>query len=120
MYYSLFGILKLYAIYTPYITEAVYQDFYRKYERESSLHQTLWERKKGERGMYRRGTDYLPELTPPELSFLYKVCSKLQADVYAKGARRFAQFVVICPEAAVVIGLFGNNFKAVFEKAVMP
>lgn len=47
VYYSLFGILKLYAIYAPYITEAVYQDFYRKYERESSLHQTLWERKKG-------------------------------------------------------------------------
>lgn len=49
VYYSLLGILKLYAIYTPYITEAVYQEFYRKYEQESSLHQMLWERKKAER-----------------------------------------------------------------------
>ncbi len=42
VYYSLFGILKLYAIYTPYITEYIYQDFYRNYEKEISLHQTLW------------------------------------------------------------------------------
>lgn len=48
LYYSLLGILKLYAIYTPYVTEAVYQEFYRKYEKEISLHQTLWETKKGE------------------------------------------------------------------------
>lgn len=43
IYYSLLGILKLYAIYTPYITEYIYQDFYRNYEKEISLHQTLWE-----------------------------------------------------------------------------
>ncbi len=43
LYYSLLGILKLYAIYTPYVTEYIYQDFYRKYEKEVSLHQTLWE-----------------------------------------------------------------------------
>ena len=42
MYYSLLGILKLYAVYTPYITEYIYQDFYRKQEKELSLHQTLW------------------------------------------------------------------------------
>lgn len=41
-YYGLLGILKLYAIYTPYMTEYIYQDFYRKYEKEISLHQTLW------------------------------------------------------------------------------
>ncbi len=42
VYYGLLGILKLYAIYTPYMTEYIYQDFYRKYEKAISLHQTLW------------------------------------------------------------------------------
>jgi len=42
LYYSLLGILKLYAIYTPYVTEYIYQEFYRNYEEEISLHQTLW------------------------------------------------------------------------------
>ncbi len=42
VYYSLLGILKLYAIYTPYMTEYIYQDFYRRYEEAISLHQTLW------------------------------------------------------------------------------
>ena len=42
LYYSLLGILKLYAIYTPYVTEYIYQSFYAKYEKESSLHQTVW------------------------------------------------------------------------------
>lgn len=42
LYYSLFGILKLYAVYTPYITEYIYQSFYVKYEKEISLHQTIW------------------------------------------------------------------------------
>lgn len=43
LYHSLLGILKLYAIYTPYVTEYIYQDFFRKFEKEISLHQTLWE-----------------------------------------------------------------------------
>lgn len=42
VYYGLLGILKLYAIYTPYMTEYIYQDFYKKYEAEPSLHLTLW------------------------------------------------------------------------------
>lgn len=42
VYYGLLGILKLYAIYTPYMTEYIYQCFYRKYEETISLHQTLW------------------------------------------------------------------------------
>lgn len=48
LYYSLLGILKLYAVYTPYITDYIYQDFYRKYEKEISLHRTLWETRKTE------------------------------------------------------------------------
>lgn len=43
LYYSLLGILKLYAIYTPYVTEYIYQEFYRSYENEVSLHLTQWE-----------------------------------------------------------------------------
>lgn len=43
IYYGLLGILKLYAIYTPYVTEYIYQDFYRKTEKEISLHETIWE-----------------------------------------------------------------------------
>ena len=46
LYYTLLGILKLYAIYTPYVTDYIYQNFYRKFEPEISLHQTLWTTKK--------------------------------------------------------------------------
>lgn len=48
LYFGLLGILKLYAIYTPYVTEYIYQEFYRNYEAEISLHQTLWETRKSE------------------------------------------------------------------------
>ncbi len=48
VYHSLLGILKLYAIYTPYVTEYIYQSFYRKYESKISLHQTRWETRKEE------------------------------------------------------------------------
>ena len=37
--------MKLYAIYTPYVTEYIYQEFYRKQEKEASLHQTVWSMK---------------------------------------------------------------------------
>lgn len=49
LYHSLFGILKLYAIYTPYVTDYIYQNFYIKYEKEKSLHQTIWSDKKIEK-----------------------------------------------------------------------
>ena len=42
MYNSLLGILKLYAIYTPYVTDYIYQDFFKKYEGITSIHQTIW------------------------------------------------------------------------------
>ena len=42
IYYSLLGILKLYAIYTPYVTDYIYKDFYEKYEKEISIHKTTW------------------------------------------------------------------------------
>ena len=61
VYYSLLGILKLYAVYTPYITEAVYQDFYRKYEQETSLHQTLWKTGRSE-GSYLEFGEHLKEV----------------------------------------------------------
>ena len=45
LYYSLLGILKLYAIYTPYMTDYIFQEYYRQYEKEISLHQTIWQTK---------------------------------------------------------------------------
>ena len=55
------GILKLYAIYTPYVTEYIYQDFYRKHESELSLHETQWETKKEER-IYIEFGEHLKEI----------------------------------------------------------
>jgi len=48
-YYGLLGILKLYAIYVPYVTEYIYQEYYRSFEKEISLHRTMWETGSGER-----------------------------------------------------------------------
>lgn len=42
LYNSLLGILKLYAIYTPYVTEYIYQEIYRKHEKVTSIHQMIW------------------------------------------------------------------------------
>lgn len=61
VYYSLLGILKLYAIYTPYVTEYIYQDYYRKYETEISLHKTQWEIKK-EEAIYLEFGEHLKEI----------------------------------------------------------
>ncbi len=43
LYFALLNILKLYAIYVPHITEYIYQEFFRQYEKEISLHLLLWE-----------------------------------------------------------------------------
>lgn len=32
----------MYAIYTPYVTDYIYQNFYTRYEEKKSLHQTVW------------------------------------------------------------------------------
>lgn len=48
LYNSLLGILKLYAIYTPYVTDYIYQSLYRKHEEEISLHRTLWTGRKAD------------------------------------------------------------------------
>lgn len=42
LYYSLLSILKLYAIFVPHITEYIYQEFFRKHEKEESIHITNW------------------------------------------------------------------------------
>lgn len=42
LYHSLLAILKLYAIYVPHITEYLYQAFFRRYEKEASIHMMLW------------------------------------------------------------------------------
>jgi valyl-tRNA synthetase len=43
VYYSLLGILKMYAIYTPHITEYIYQQYFHKYEEEISIHHMIWD-----------------------------------------------------------------------------
>lgn len=43
LYFSLLGILKLFAIYTPHVSEYIYQEFFSKYEKEQSIHQTIWQ-----------------------------------------------------------------------------
>ena len=45
VYKTLYGLLKLYGIYVPHITEFIYQEYFRQYESEISLHRTLWESK---------------------------------------------------------------------------
>ena len=43
LYYSMLNLLKLYAIYVPHITEYIYQEFFRKYEKAISLHRLRWD-----------------------------------------------------------------------------
>lgn len=42
LYTAFMGILRMYAIYTPHITEEIYQDFFRGFEKKLSLHQHQW------------------------------------------------------------------------------
>ncbi|OQA72922.1 MAG: Valine--tRNA ligase [Firmicutes bacterium ADurb.Bin248] len=42
LYYALLNILKLYSIYVPHITEHIYQEFFRRREKESSIHLARW------------------------------------------------------------------------------
>jgi len=42
LYYSLFNILKMYAIYVPHITEFIFQEFFRQHEKVTSIHLTHW------------------------------------------------------------------------------
>ena len=44
LYYVLLNILKLYAVYVPHITEHIYQEFFRRHEKEVSIHLTHWEK----------------------------------------------------------------------------
>lgn len=46
LYYALFSILKLYAIYVPHITEYIYQEFFRSFEQSASIHLLKWEKPK--------------------------------------------------------------------------
>ncbi len=45
LYYSLLTILKLMAPITPFVTEALYQKYFRKNEKEKSIHITKWPKK---------------------------------------------------------------------------
>lgn len=45
LYKVLLELLKLYAIYVPYITEEIYQCYYRSYEQSASIHSLQWSMK---------------------------------------------------------------------------
>lgn len=42
IYHAFLEILKLYAVYTPHIADYIYQEIYRPYEKEVSLHKLIW------------------------------------------------------------------------------
>lgn len=42
LYTAFMGILRMYAIYIPHITEEIYQDYFRNIEGKLSLHQHIW------------------------------------------------------------------------------
>jgi len=42
LYYTILGIIKMYAIYVPHITEHIYQTFFRQNEDAKSIHLTKW------------------------------------------------------------------------------
>ncbi len=43
LYYCMLNVLKLYAVYVPYITEYIYQEFFKRYEGSISVHKLYWE-----------------------------------------------------------------------------
>lgn len=43
LYYTLLGILKMYAIYVPHITDYIYSSFFRNYENAVSIHLLKWQ-----------------------------------------------------------------------------
>ncbi len=53
LYHALLGILKLYAIYVPHITEHIYQEFFKPHEKSASIHLLKWQRTEalGENGL---------------------------------------------------------------------
>ncbi len=44
LYYCMYNILKLYAIYVPHITEHIYQNYFREKEGYLSIHRLCWEK----------------------------------------------------------------------------
>lgn len=44
LYYTLLNILKMYAVYVPHITEYIYGEFFKRYEKNLSVHLLQWEK----------------------------------------------------------------------------
>ena len=42
LYHAFLGILKMYAVYVPHITESIYQEYFRQREGTVSIHLTCW------------------------------------------------------------------------------
>lgn len=47
LYSSLLEIMKMYSVFVPHITDYLYQEFFRKFEPELSIHQKMWKRAEG-------------------------------------------------------------------------
>jgi len=45
LYYSLLSVLKMTAPFTPFITEEIYQKYFKKYEKDKSIHLSSWAEK---------------------------------------------------------------------------
>lgn len=48
LYYCMLNILKLYAVFVPHITEYIYQQHFRRFEKTLSLCMLTWEKETGE------------------------------------------------------------------------
>jgi len=47
LYYVLLNVMKMYAIYVPHITEYIYREFFKRYEKETSIHLVHWAKPTG-------------------------------------------------------------------------
>lgn len=90
LYYSLLGILKLYAIYTPYMTDYIFQEYYHQYEKEISLHQTIWQTKKTQ-------TEYLEFGEHVKATLTHVRKDKTQKQMSMKDS--IEKLTITCPKA---------------------
>jgi valyl-tRNA synthetase len=123
LYKTLLEILKLYAPYVPHITEEIYQDYYKKFERESSIHLLIWNKEdKLNRKILSFGKNVVALLTDVRkyksernLS-LKEPIEKLQIYVTHEEKEFFNEVlndIAACTSAKQIILTIANDFKIV-------
>ncbi len=115
LYYCMFNVLKLYAVYVPHITEYIYQEFFRQYEECISLHKLCWERQSlVEPGVSDDCADCSP-MHPELLQFGEKL-----KDIIA-GVRKYKTENALSMKAEMpeLIIDTGNENREWFEKTLM-